>query len=583
MIDNDNARVLLVDSSQPRPAWSRATALDSGQNRRITTVATSPDGRWLAVGGWYEAGVRVWDLRRRRLERTLRPKDAVTDTKFFIGFSPDGRWLVSCTHPDAASGFYQFWRVGSWEPGLRIDIERNGIASHPPVFTGDGRLMALGIAPDQVLLADAATGRELARLTTLQPVTPTPLAFSPDGTKLVAATRQKTVLVWDLRRVRDQLAPLGLDWDAPPYPTASAASDAPGPLPPPRPVRVIGDVIEPQARRAAELAELNRRLAANPDDAEALIHRGWLFTQQKKSSEAIADLERGSHLWPDDTDALFLLARAYSNTNNLSAARATLEKYLARSSDDIDARAMKGQVSLRLDRLQEAVDDFTKVLDADPGRDPVRYRRAQMWLRMGRFQEALADLAWLIEHYPKDPALFELRSQVHDRLGHREQAQADMKQAVESPLADAQHYNNLAWRLATGPIALRDPEQALVLARKALALTTATAIHLNTLGVALYRTGQYAEAITTLEQSLAASKGESDAFDLFFLAMARRKLGQVAQARGDLDRAIRWRRDHPNPTQPGWSEDLDAFQAEAEAALAGPMGEFPEDVFAQPR
>ena len=95
--------------------------------------------------------------------------------------------------------------VGTWEPGHRIDPERNGGASRPPAFTGDGRLMALGIAPDQVLLADAATGRELARLTTLQPVAPTPLVFSPDGTKLVASTNQKTVLMWDLRRIRDQL------------------------------------------------------------------------------------------------------------------------------------------------------------------------------------------------------------------------------------------------------------------------------------------------------------------------------------------------------------------------------------------
>ena len=146
--------------------------------------------------------------------------------------------------------------MGTWEPGLQIDPERNGTAGHPPAFTGDGRLMALGIAPDQVLLADAATGRELARLTTLQPVTPTPLAFSPDGTKLVAATRQMTALMWDLRRIRDQLAPMGLDWDAPPYPTVPAASDAAGP-PPPRPVRVVGEVIEPQAQRAAELAELS--------------------------------------------------------------------------------------------------------------------------------------------------------------------------------------------------------------------------------------------------------------------------------------------------------------------------------------
>ena len=113
---------------------------------------------------------------------------------------------------------------------------------------------------------------------------------------------------------------------------------------------------------------MNRRLAANPDDAEALIHRGWLFTQQKKWPEAIADLERGLHLRPDDTDALFLLAEAYSETNNLPAARATLEKYLARSPDDVDARVMKGQVALRLGRLQEAVDDFSKVLDADPSR-----------------------------------------------------------------------------------------------------------------------------------------------------------------------------------------------------------------------
>jgi tetratricopeptide (TPR) repeat protein len=141
----------------------------------------------------------------------------------------------------------------------------------------------------------------------------------------------------------------------------------------------------------------------------------------------------------------------------------------------------------------------------------------------------------------------------------------------------------LAWELATGPAALRDPKQALALAQKTVALAPDTAIYLNTLGVAQYRAGQYAEAIATLEKSLAASKGESDAFDLFFLAMARFKLGQVAQARADFDRAIQWRRDHPNLRQPGWSEELAAFQAEAEAVLARPTSELPDDVFAGPQ
>ncbi len=99
--------------------------------------------------------------------------------------------------------------------GPCIEQERTGVAFHRPAFTRDGRLMAVGIAPDQILLADAATGRGLARLTTLQPVFATPLVFSPDGTTLVAKTDQKTVLVWNLRRIRDQLDPRGLDWNAP--------------------------------------------------------------------------------------------------------------------------------------------------------------------------------------------------------------------------------------------------------------------------------------------------------------------------------------------------------------------------------
>ena len=86
--------------------------------------------------------------------------------------------------------------------------------------------------------------------------------------------------------------------------------------------------------------------------------------------------------------------------------------------------------------------------------------------------------------------------------------------------------------------------------------------------------------IATLEKSLAAGKGESDAFDLFFLAMARHKLGQIDRARADFDRALRWRREHPNPAGPGWSQELNMFQAEAEALLNAALPPLPADPFA---
>jgi serine/threonine protein kinase/WD40 repeat protein/tetratricopeptide (TPR) repeat protein len=580
-IDNANARVLLIDSSHPHPAWSRAPVLDSRGNRRMRTVGVSPDGRWLAAGGWRNSGIQVWDLRDRRFKRILRPTEAVGNIGSVVGFSPDGQWMAALVGFARGSRSHHFWRVGTWEPSHRIDQERDGLPDRQPAFTSDGRLMAVGIAPDQVLLAEVATGRELARLTTLQPVTPEPLTFSPDGTKLVASTRRKTVLVWDLRRIRAQLAPLGLDWDAPPYPALPASSAAPGPVPPPRPVRVVGEVLEPRARRAAELAEMNRRLAANSDDAEALIHRGWLFHLQKKWPEAIADLERRLRLQPGDADACWFLAESYQETGNLAGALAALSRLLERTPEDRDARFQRGLLALALAQPEVAEEDFRRILAVEPDLDRARYRRAQALIRLGQHREALADLDILIPKAPQDYALYQLRGTVREALGDSDQARGDREKANALLPKDPRTLNNRAWILATGSIDQRDAERAVALARRAVALAPGQPFSLNTLGVALYRAGQYAEAVSVLEQSLAAGKGEFDAFDLFFLAMAHYRLGHATQARACFDRAVRWLSERKNLPAQSVTE-LTSFRTEAEAvlALAGPRVELPADVFA---
>jgi tetratricopeptide (TPR) repeat protein len=138
----------------------------------------------------------------------------------------------------------------------------------------------------------------------------------------------------------------------------------------------------------------------------------------------------------------------------------------------------------------------------------------------------------------------------------------------------------MAWRLVTGHPLYRDNETALDWATKAVELEPAATFHWNTLGLAQYRAGRYAEAIVTLEKSLAANAGTADAFDLFFLAMARARLGQVAEARRDFERARAWHREHPQLPQSEWHSQLDQFEAEARALLDGPSVELPEDLFA---
>ncbi len=237
-------------------------------------------------------------------------------------------------------------------------------------------------------------------------------------------------------------------------------------------------------------------------------------------------------------------------------------------------------MALQLDRLLEAADDLTKVLDFEP-LSLERFRRAQLWVRLGRFQEALADLDRLIAHYPTYWTFYDLRSQVHERLGHTDEARADLKRSLEFPRAGAAPLNNAAWRLATGPLEMRDPARAVALARNAVAMAPGTQVSLNTLGVALYRAGEFSEAVSTLEQSLQAGKGEFDAFDLFFLAMAHHRIGHGAAAKSCFERAVRWVQEHKN-LDANHARELADFHAEAAAVLSVPAGELPDNVFAQP-
>ena len=96
-----------------------------------------------------------------------------------------------------------------------------------------------------------------------------------------------------------------------------------------------------------------------------------------------------------------------------------------------------------------------------------------------------------------------------------------------SVVAEAE--NNLAWMLATCPtIELRDPPQAVLHARRAVALVSSQGNFWNTLGVALYRNEQWVEAQEALQRSMDL-RNQGDSFDWFFLALVYLKQGQQAE------------------------------------------------------
>jgi WD40 repeat protein len=93
-------------------------------------------------------------------------------------------------------------------------------------FSRDGRLMALARSQWLVSLIDPASGQELARMEHPDPQLVSALAFSPSGTQLAVATEGHVIQLWDLRKLRQQLAALKLDWDQAPLPPSPEGPSA---------------------------------------------------------------------------------------------------------------------------------------------------------------------------------------------------------------------------------------------------------------------------------------------------------------------------------------------------------------------
>jgi tetratricopeptide (TPR) repeat protein len=260
---------------------------------------------------------------------------------------------------------------------------------------------------------------------------------------------------------------------------------------------------------------------------------------------------------------------------------AAYTRLVERAPEDLDARFQRARLALSAAQPGLAVEDLSHVLAARPDWEGARYRRAQALYRLGRHREALADLDIEIATTPGDQALYELRAIVGEALGEREHAGADKEKASSLQPKNAFVLNNLAWTAATRPIARRDPERAVALARRVVELAPRSQYPL-TLGVALYRAGQYAEAISCLDRSGAARNGDIDPSELFFLAMAHDQLGHHQKARGYYDEAVRWLT-AKNSLADTSSNGLAEFRAEAESTLASSADDLPDQVFANPR
>jgi Flp pilus assembly protein TadD len=183
-------------------------------------------------------------------------------------------------------------------------------------------------------------------------------------------------------------------------------------------------------------------------------------------------------------------------------------------------------------------------------------------LRSGRFANSEETYRIALELEPgQTVALFGL-GRAQTAQGKKEEAAKTFRRLLAQAARDPRALNHFAWSLvADADPRLHNGPAAVVLARKAVEAPSAPGAHWNTLGVALYRAGEYREAVTVLEKAMSLRNG-GDAFDWFFLAMAHHHLGDAKQSRKYFEQAMQWM----DKNQAANAELL-RFRAEAESVL----------------
>ena len=199
--------------------WNAATGRQIGSvvtpailNGGVTSVAFSPDGDTLVAGGFtYTSGygdsdsgesdgaIWLWNLASSpKAGRSLHTGGGPVTS---VAISPDGTTLAV----GADEGTARLWKVAT------LQQASNPLTNSGPVssvaFSPDGKTLAVGGTDDSdgdgtVQLWDVATGEQIGVLNP-GPGTVSSVAFSPDGKTLAAADGNGPARLWDVAYLQD--------------------------------------------------------------------------------------------------------------------------------------------------------------------------------------------------------------------------------------------------------------------------------------------------------------------------------------------------------------------------------------------
>ncbi len=326
-------------------------------------------------------------------------------------------------------------------------------------------------------------------------------AVSPDGERLAQGMFDGGLAIWNVPKIQEQLAQIGLAWRKDAHPPQQ---QEPQPFVAMRPheqrlqviqystlakrLAWVGQVAEAEDAYRAAL-KLNDRFANSAEVIEAIAvahgNFGKYLEDQARYKEAEAELSEAIKLQPEHGSFWMQRGWAYADSGQWDRASADFIKS--------SFWVQRGWAYADMGQWDKASADFVKATQCKEPDEEAWYSRAMLELRdgtQGRYREVCSDML--------------------QRFGE-----------------------GAVWICTLTPNSGADPDRIVDLAEKLPANSSRDHGHITQLGAALYRAGRFEDAVKRLTEAteLTAHPYRTNMFHThFFLAMAHHRLGHAEEA-----------------------------------------------------
>lgn len=471
-----------------RSGRQRSTFIPVAGDFRSSSI--SPDGKLVAAGRHDAAqfGTVVFQIAGGK-----KVAELATGGFNFVQFSPDGKRLAT------TGGGVKIWRVADWS--LEWDLGGRSVT-----FSADGNTAVVQRGLGALALIRLADGKELATFSFPEQTRLETLGFVPDGSRLLALTEEKLLLIFDVRRIRNGLAELGLDWDEPTLPVIPKGED------------------EPLKPIAVEF--VGAHLLQNP-------HR-----------MAFANLPMQFEHWttkPTSTIANIQFVDHLQRAEFHHAAVAISSWGLALQPDSKELRARRQRSLARCGWWQAALNDANMLVHSKNSSADDRHQRARCLCALGRNAEALLDLFAIQGSQLRNYRYLMDRALCFDRLGQSKLAQNDRRQALHLIGETLGKLNDQCWNALVGLPCERDPKMAQLLAERGRGLYPKHEVFECMAAIALCQRGNTIAAEPRLRKFVGKYRGAFDGWCHLFLASIYTDWKEPAKARRQLELGEAWK------------------------------------------